>query len=373
MIPVCTPLITEADTAAVTNAVSEGWVSADGPYVAAFEEAWAAECQRDHGIAVANGTAALQLAIAALDLPPGSEIIIPSFTIMSCALAAVYNNLVPVFVDCHADTWTMNEDAVAEAITEKTRAIMIVHMYGHPCHMDPLLELAKKHSLKVVEDAAQTHGAMYRGQPCGSFGDVSCFSFYANKIITTGEGGMVVTDNPLYAEKIRQLRNLSHSPKQRFYHDELGYNYRMTSMQAALGTSQSQRLQQLVDKKRDIAARYTEAFSDIASLQLPTEKSWAHNVFWMYGIVIDASAGLDATAVIKQLRDCGIGARSFFIGLHQQPALINKFGTFTGDFSVTEKISQQGLYLPSGLNLLDGEDIQQVIKVVRQIFEVAHA
>ncbi|HEX8968212.1 MAG TPA: DegT/DnrJ/EryC1/StrS family aminotransferase, partial [Chloroflexota bacterium] len=228
MIPVNEPLLTEADFASVNQALRSGWISGAGPHIDAFEAGWAAYCGRKHGIAVANGTVALQVAVSLLDLQPGDEVIMPTFTIISCALPVVLAGARPVLVDSDPRSWTMDTAQVGSKITSRTRAIMAVHIYGHPVDMDPLIELATQHRLDLIEDAAEAHGAEYRGRRIGGFGASSCFSFYANKLVTTGEGGMVLVDDDHLAERARRLRNLGFQSARRFLHAELGFNFRLT-------------------------------------------------------------------------------------------------------------------------------------------------
>ncbi len=237
-IPVNQPVLDGNEKAYLVRCIESGWISSEGPAVQEFEQKIAARVGRRHGIAVSNGSTALELAVRILRLPEGSEVIMPAFTIISCAAAIVRAGLVPVLVDADPDTWNMDVSKIADRLTPKTKAIMVVHIYGLPTDMQPILELAEERGLRVVEDAAEMHGQTYRGKACGSFGDASIFSFYPNKHITTGEGGMVLTDDPELAEACRSLRNLSHSPKRRFVHDELGFNYRLTNLQAAVGLAQ---------------------------------------------------------------------------------------------------------------------------------------
>ena len=222
---------------------------------------------------------ALQVAVKCIGLEPEDEVIMPTFTIISCALAIIYNGGVPVLVDCDPRTWCMDVTQIEAKVSKRTRAIMPVHIYGHPVDMDPLIKLAQKHNLVIIEDAAEAHGAEYKGRKCGGLGDISCFSFYANKIITTGEGGMVLTNNPEYAEKARSLRNLCFRKEHRFYHTELGYNFRLTNLQAAIGLAQLERVDELVNRKCWMGQAYTERLRDVEGLELPVEEPWAKNVF----------------------------------------------------------------------------------------------
>jgi perosamine synthetase len=372
MIPVNEPLLSGNELDYVTDCIKTGWVSSAGKYINAFESGWAAYCGKKQGIAVSNGTTALDVAVHCLGLKPGDEVILPSFTIISCALAIVKNNAKPVLVDCDPKTWTMDVTQVQEKITKRTRAIMPVHIYGHPVEMDPLLELAEDHRLSIIEDAAEAHGAEYHSvrtgswNRCGSFGTMSCFSFYANKLITTGEGGMVLTDDENLAKKARAYRDLCFQPKRRFCHDDLGNNYRLTNLQAALGLAQMERIEQIIRQKRHMAEEYTRLLHDIPDIQLPAEEPWAKSVYWMYGLVLSGKCRMNNTEFAKALYAKGIDTRPFFIGMHEQPAL-KKRGLFSGEkYPVTERIARQGLYLPSGLVLTD-EQIRTVASAVREV------
>jgi perosamine synthetase len=367
MIPVNEPLLSGNELKYVTECIRTGWVSSAGQFINEFESGWASYCGKKFGIAVSNGTTALDVAVHCLGIKPGDEVILPSFTIISCALAVVKNGGVPVLVDCDRDTWTMDPAQVQEKITSKTKAIMPVHIYGHPVEMDPLLELAEDHQLSIIEDAAEAHGAEYKSgtntwRRCGSFGTFSCFSFYANKLVTTGEGGMVLTDDETLAKKARSYRDLCFQPQQRFLHEHLGNNYRLTNIQAALGVAQLERMDEIIAKKLSMAKEYSRLLKDIPQIQLPVEKPWARSVYWMYGLVLSEKSGLDAREFARRLLEKGIDTRPFFLGMHEQPAF-RKRGLFAGEhFPVTERIARQGLYLPSGLTLSS-----------RQISEVAQA
>jgi perosamine synthetase len=360
VIPVNEPLLTERDLEYVSECVRTGWISSAGRFIDEFEEKWAAYCGRKYGIAVSNGTTALQVAVRCLDLEPGDEVIMPSFTIISCALAVVENGGVPVVVDCDPNTWCMDVHQIERKITARTRAIMPVHIYGHPVDMDPLLETADKHGLSVIEDAAEVHGAEYLSgrksanpswRRCGSFGTLSCFSFYANKLITTGEGGMVLTDDPALAARARSLRNLCFQPERRFYHQDLGFNFRLTNMQAALGLAQFERMDEIIARKRWMGKEYTRRLRELKVLQLPVEEPWARNVYWMYGMVVAEETGMDAAKLANRLRERGVETRPFFLGMHEQP-VFHKRGLFVKErYAVTERLARQGLYLPSGLAL----------------------
>ena len=365
MIPVSEPLLDERALGYVREAVCSGWISSEGRFIGEFEHRWADYCGVSHGIAVCNGTAALELAMAALALPPGSEVILPSFTIISCAAAVLRTGCRPVLVDCEPDTWCLDVAEVRRKITNRTRAIMPVHMYGHMADMNPLLELAREFGLAIIEDAAEAHGAQYHGRRAGGVGTMGCFSFYANKIVTTGEGGMVVTNDSKLAERARRFRNLCFGRDQRFSHTELGYNFRMTNLQAAVGLAQLERIDDHLARKRRLAARYAERLGELGGVQLPVERPNVTNVYWMYGIVLDDGLPLDAATLGARLKAQGVDSRPFFLGMHEQPVL-RELGLFAGEtYPVTERLARRGLYLPSGLNLSETE-IDQVCLAVKR-------
>ena len=371
MIPVNEPLILEKEIEYVNEALRTGWISSEGKFIKEFEQKFARYVNRKYGIAVDNGTNALILALRALDIPEGSEVIIPSFTIISCALACVYNNLVPVFVDSEADTWNMDITKIEEKITRKTRAIMIVHIYGHPADVDNIMPIAKKHNLYVIEDFAEAIGSEYKGVRCGNQGDIGCVSFYANKVITTGEGGMCLTNNEELDKKLRQLKNLSFIPERRFVHYNLGFNFRMTNIQAAIGLAQTERIEESVKKKICIGKTYNKLLKPLEErklIKLPVEKEWAKNTYWMYGVVLNNGTGLDAQGAMKRLAEKGVQSRPFFYPMHMQPAF-EEFPWFRKEsMSVSENISKYGFYLPSGLTLTES----QIVKVVNCLMEVCN-
>jgi perosamine synthetase len=366
MIPVNEPLIGAKEIEYVTECLKTGWISSAGHFIEEFEHCWAAYCGMTHGIAVCNGTVALEAALACLDLDFGDEVILPSFTIISCVLAVVEAGAKPVLVDCDPRTWTMDVCQVAEKITPRTRAIMPVHIYGHPVDMDPLCALALQHHLILIEDAAEAHGAEYKGRRCGGLGDVSCFSFYANKILTTGEGGMILVREAQMAERLRRERNLAFKPERRFYHTSLGHNYRMTNIQAAIGLAQLEQMEEHLAHKRWMGKAYSERLADLAQIQLPVEEPWAKNVYWMYGVVLSDDAGCDAVEFARRLRTEGVETRPFFLGMHEQPVFHDR-GLFLGEhFPISERIARQGLYLPSGLTLTESQ-LNQVCAAVRKV------
>ena len=368
MIPVNEPLLDGNEKKYLSECVDTGWISSEGPFVKKFENLFASYIGAKHGIAVCNGTAALEVAMAAIDIRSGDEVIIPAFTIISCALAVIRYGGIPVLVDVKPDTWCMDIDQVRDKTTSRTKAIMPVHMYGHPVDMDPVMELAEKHGLYVIEDAAEVHGAEYKGKKCGNIGHINCFSFYANKIITTGEGGMILTNDDSLAERARLHRNLCFKAGRRFYHEELGGNYRMTNLQAAVGTAQCERIEEFVGIKRRNGVEYNRLLADIDFIQKPVEKEWAKNVYWMYGIVLDEAAGFTAEDFANKLKKKGVDTRPFFLGMHEQPVFHN-MGLFKDErYPVSERIARQGLYLPSGLTLTE-DNIEEVVKAIREVFE----
>jgi perosamine synthetase len=367
MIPVNQPLLEGNEKKYLLECLETGWISSEGPFVERFEAAFAARVGRKHGIAVTNGSAALEAAVAALKLGPGDEVILPSFTIISCAAAVVRAGAMPVLVDSDPATWNMDVAQIEGRITARTRAIMVVHIYGLPCDMDPILALARKHRLAVIEDAAEMHGQTYRGRPCGSFGELSVFSFYPNKHVTTGEGGMLVTDDAGLAARCRSLRNLCFKPEQRFVHDELGWNLRMTNLQAALGLAQLERLDDTLKRKRAMGAAYQRLLAGIAGLQLPLERTrFADSAYWVFGLVLDVARGMDAREAMRRLGAAGVGTRPFFWPMHRQP-VFEQMGLFAGErHPVAERLGTHGFYVPSGV-ALRAEQIEIVADAVRKL------
>lgn len=365
------PLLNGNEKKYLCECIDTGWISSEGPFVREFEEKMSKKVGRKFGIAVSNGTAALEVAVQALGIGEGDEVIMPTFTIISCAMAVTKLGAVPVFVDSDIDTWNMKVDEIEDKITDKTKAIMIVHLYGLPVETDKVLALAKKYNLKVIEDAAEMHGQTYNGQPCGSFGDISTFSFYPNKHITTGEGGMVVTDSEELAERCRSLRNLCFRKDVRYVHDEISDNYRFTNLQAAIGLAQLERLDEFVERKRNMGRYYTEKLKDIDGLKFPMEKTdYAENIYWVYGLVLDRSINADNKTVQKLLSEEGIGSRTFFWCMHEQPVYRN-MGLFEEEnYLNAEYLARKGFYIPSGLALTREQMdivIDKVVKVMKVI------
>jgi len=362
MIQVNTPIITKEASKYIQDCLDTGWISSQGKYVSRFEKEFADYIGVKYATTISNGTTALHIACQLLDLKPGDEIILPDLTIISCINAVWYTGATPILVDIDKESFTMDPELIEKKITKKTKAIMVVHLYGHPADMDPILKIAKKYKLKIIEDAAEAHGAEYKGKKCGSIGDIGVFSFYPNKLITTGEGGMVVTNNKNYYKHAVLLKDLSHSPKKRFKHFEIGNNYRMTNMQAALGCAQMLHIDEFFQKKQDMARLYNEGLKDIIGLHIPITKKWALNSYWMYAITVDKKFPYNRDEFRKKLKENGIDTRDFFYPLHSQPIYI-KMEKSKGSFPVSLKASKEGLYLPSGLALSKNE-IETVIKAV---------
>jgi len=366
-VPVNEPLLDGNEKDYLIECIETGWISSEGPFVSRFEEAMARLTGRAYAVAVTNGSAALELAVELLDIGPGDEVIIPAFTIISCAAPIVRRGAIPVVVDADPRAWTMDIKAIEPLITPRTRAIMPVHIYGLPVDMDPVLEIAQRHGLRMIEDAAEAHGLTYKDRQCGSFGDASIFSFYPNKHVTSGEGGMVLTDNSLLAERARSLRNLCFKAERRFEHDELGYNYRMSNLQAAVGVAQVEQLAVTLEAKHAMGRRYTELLADVEGITLPVAcTGYAHNDYWVYGVVLDDDVPADAREVMRRLGELGIGTRPFFYPMHLQP-VFRRMGLFEGvHCPVAERLGERGLYLPSG-RAITAEQIERSATALRSV------
>lgn len=353
MIPVAEPSLGEEELKNVVAAVESGWISSRGPFITEFEDKFAEYCGTRYGVSTSNGTTALHLALVALDIKKGDEVILPTLTFISTANAVTYTGAKPVFVDSHPRYWCMNPEKIREKITKKTKAIIAVHLYGHPCDMDPIQEIAEKYSLKVVEDAAEAHGAEYKGKKIGSLSDVSCFSFYGNKIITSGEGGMCLTDDEKLAEKMRTLRDHGMNPEKKYWHDVIGFNYRMTNLQAAVGVAQLKKLDKFITEKRRIAAEYNRLLENARGIKTPPEEPWAKNVYWMYSILSERR-----DEIMQKLKEAEIDSRPFFHPVHQQPPYKRR-----DKYPIAEDLSAHGLNLPSSVSLRN-EDIAKIASVI---------
>jgi perosamine synthetase len=368
-IPVNEPLLNGNEKQYLIECIDTGWISSEGPFVDRFEREFAASVSRSHGIAVANGTAAIDTAIEVLGFAPGDEIILPTFTIISCINHMIRKGIVPVLVDSDPITWNMDVSQVEAKITPRTRAIMVVHIYGLPVDLDPVMDIAHRYGLKVIEDAAEMHGQTYRGQPCGSFGDLSVFSFYPNKHITTGEGGMIVTNDDHLAAECRGLRNLCFQPQKRFNHQRLGWNFRMTNMQAAVGVAQLERFPEHIRRKRNMGATYQTGLAEVPGLQLPLpETAYAQNIYWVFGLILESQVSFDAEEAMTRLSKMGVGTRPFFWPMHEQPVL-RSMSLFHGErYPVAENMARRGFYIPSGLGLTTNQQ-EAVIAGMRELME----
>lgn len=367
-IPVNEPLFDGNEKKYLMDCIDTGWISSAGSYVTKLEEGVASYVGRRGGVSVCNGTAALEVAVEALEIPKGSEVILPAFTIISCANAVIKAGLVPVLVDAVPATWNMDVSQIESKITSKTKAIMAVHIYGLPVDMKPLLDIAKKHNLYVIEDAAEAIGVTCYGKQCGSFGDISAMSFFANKHITTGEGGMVLADDEKLITRSGRVKNLFFDAERRYIHDEIGSNFRMTNIQAAIGVAQLEKLDEHMKLKRSIGVKYNELLAGNGHFTLPVDTTdYAENKYWIYGMVINDDIDADATFAMSKLKEMGIGTRHFFYPLHLQPAY-NKLGLFEGEsYPVAENLAKKGFYVPAGMGITD-EQIEQVAECVKKIF-----
>lgn len=372
MIPINEPLLDGNEKKYLNECIDTGWISSEGPFVKRFEEAFAAFTGVRHGVAVCNGTAALETALYALGVGKDDEVIMPSFTIISCAVACIRLRAKLVLVDIEPDAWTMDVSQIESKITSKTKVIMPVHIYGHPVDMDEIFKLSEKYGLKILEDAAEVHGAEYFSKhkggkwlKCGAMGHASAISFYANKIITTGEGGMVLTNDGEVAERARSYRNLCFKEEKRFYHTDLGYNFRMTNLQAAVGLAQVEQIERFVGIKIRLGQYYRMRFAGIRGIRFMPIKEYAKSVYWMYSVELDPASGITAEDMMNRLKKRDIGTRPFFRGLHDQPVL-SDMGLFIGEkYPATDLASQYGFYLPSGLTLTE-KDIDNVVAAVTE-------
>jgi perosamine synthetase len=366
IIPVCEPTLGGNEAKYVLDCIESNWISSAGKYIPAFEEKFAAECDCKYGVACCNGTVALHLALAALGLEPGDEVILPTFTMIATINAVAYTGATPVLIDSEPSTWNMDVEQLADKISPKTKVVMPMHTYGHPVDMDPVMELADQHGLFVLEDAAEAHGAEYKGRRAGGLGHASGFSFYANKVITTGEGGMITTNDAKLADLTTNLRDHAFSSERHFWHKFVGFNYRMTNLQAAVGLAQVEQMAQFVESRRRNAALYTRLLDEIPGIVTPPETEWAKNVFWMYSILVEDEFGMNRDQLRAYLARYGIETRTFFIPMHLQPIY---YEAFKGQrYPVSEMLCQRGFYLPSASSLTT-EQVRYIVDIVRQAYE----
>ena len=366
-IPVSKPWLEKEETDYVLSALVDGAISGSyGKYIERFENDFARYCDASYGISTSSSTAALHLALATLGIGPGDEVLVSTFTNMATFFAVLYQGAQPVPVDIEPDTWNINSNLIEEKITKETRAILVVHIYGHPVDMAPVLDLAREHGLYVVEDCAEAHGALYRGQKTGSLGDVGCFSFYANKILTTGEGGMLTTSSTEIAERARALRSLAFGTTSKFMHEDIGFNYRLTNLQAAIGCAQLERIEQIITRKREVAQYYNAHLCDVPGLQLPVEESYARNVYWMYHVLVREEFGSSRQVVMGKLRNRGIETREAFVPYNMQEIILRRGWVKMGDCPVANYVARNGFYLPSGPTLSE-EDLEYVVNSLTNI------
>lgn len=362
-IPVAEPSITQKEIEYVLDAVKSGWVSSLGGYITKFEQEFAKYIGVKYALTTSNGTVALHLALVSLGIKQGDEVLVPDLTFVATANAVAYTGATPVFVDVDPETWCIDPYDARKKITSKTKAIIPVHLYGHPADMDSINELAQEYNLFVIEDAAEAHGAEYKGKKVGGLGTCGVFSFYGNKIITTGEGGMITTNDENLYERAKYLRDHAMSKEKRYWHTEIGYNYRMTNIQAALGLAQLERIEDLISKKRTIFSWYKELLNDLEGIRLNPEKEWAKNVYWMVCLVIDREGDSIRDELMLKLKEKGIDSRPFF---YPMSSLVMYGGVAKN--MVTKYLSERGINLPSGVSL-KREDVEWITSNVVRIIE----
>lgn len=360
MIPVYQPSIGTRERDYVLRAVESTWISSKGEFLERFENEFPAYLGSAHGIATCNGTVSLHLALVALGIGAGDEVIVPTLTYVASVNAITYTGATPVFVDAHPGYWNLDPALIEDRITPRTKAIMVVHLYGHAADMDPIMAIAAKHGLHVVEDAAEAHGATYRGRKVGTFGIAGSFSFFGNKIITTGEGGMVVTDDAEFADTCRHLRGQGVSPTRTYWHDVVGFNYRMTNIAAAIGVAQLESIEDTLAVKRRIADRYRDRLAGVPGVTFQPEMEWATNVYWMVSILVDPSL---RDGLMAFMRERGADSRPFFYPAHTLPMYLTD-----ERFPVAERVGASGINLPSSPTLTDDE-VDLVCGLVAEFME----
>lgn len=363
MIPIYEPVLGDLELEYVQTCIRSGWISSLGEFIPQFEDKFATFCGSKYGVTTSNGTTALHLALLALDIGPGDEVIVPSLTFIASANAVVYTGATPVFADSEKNSWNIDPSDIQAKITPRTRAIMVVHLYGHPADMNPILKLAKEYNLFVIEDAAEAHGALYYGHRVGSLGTIGCFSFYGNKIITTGEGGMCLTNDSVLAERMKAFRDHGMSPTKRYWHPIIGYNYRITNIQAAIGVAQMTRIETIIKRKREIAHLYNDLLKGFQGIGLPPEMENCASVYWMYSVLIEDKFGMSRDQVIVELKRNGIDSRPFFYPIHTQPPYTKGLR-----LPVCEELGQKGINLPSAATLTNN----QVEMVTKALLESHH-
>jgi len=368
---VCEPLLNGNEKEYVNEALSTNWISSRGKYVNDFENIFAKFCNTKYAVSVSNGTNAIHLALKAVGIEPGDEIIVPDFTMICSVLPIIYLNAIPIFVDAESETWNIDPERIEERITTKTKAIMVVHIYGHPCDMKPIWTIAKKYNLKIIEDAAEAHGAEYFGTKCGNLGDIAAFSFFSNKIVTTGEGGMVVTNNSEYDQRSRYFKDLCFplTGERTYFHEDIGYQYRLSNLQAAIGVAQMELIEDYIQMRRNNNFLYRKYLKDILGIKFQPEREGCKNIFWMNSMIIQPEVlGISRDEFMSRLSDFGIQSRKFFIPMHQQPCLEKFYNRNSISFPVSDHLSETGLYLPSSSGLLDKE-IEHICNIIKKILK----
>jgi perosamine synthetase len=363
MIPIMEPWLDHQEKDRVIDCLNTGWISSQGPYIPEFERSFSEFCRTRYGVATSNGTTALHLALLTLGIGPGDEVIVPALSFIASANVVVYTGARPVFADVDENTWTLNPALIEPLITPKTKAIIPVHLYGHPTHMEPIMELARKHHLWVVEDAAEAHGAEYKGERVGALGHMGCFSFYGNKIISTGEGGMLVTNNEEWVEKARILRDHGMSKTKKYWHPVVGYNFRMTNIQAAIGLGQMTKIDQLISLKRQIADYYRKGLKDLPGIILPVEEAWAKSVFWLFNLRLRPEINKNRNDLMTLLSKGEVESRPVFYPIPAMPPYQGQ-----GSFPVSEQVSAQGISLPSGFKLTPSQQ-DYIISIIKNFIE----
>ncbi len=360
-IPVAEPALVGNEKAYVNDCLDSSWISSNGKYIERFEKSFAEFCGVNHAIACANGTVALHAALLGLGVQPGDEVIVPTLTYIATANAVTYCGAKPVFADSELNTWNIDPALIESKITERTKGIIPVHLYGHPVNMEPLLDIARRHNLFVLEDAAEAHGATYKGEKVGALGHAAVFSFYGNKVITTGEGGMIVTDDAALAARMRQIKGQGMDPQRRYWFPMIGYNYRMTNIEAAIGLAQLEQVDWHIERRRENARWYREFLRDCRALILMPELPWAASVFWLFSVVLKTETGISRDDVMTRLCDHGIETRPFFYPLHTLPVYAEQ-----AQYPVAEMLAAHGINLPSSAKLARA-DVEYICDCLKAI------
>lgn len=357
IIQVAAPTLIGNEKAYVLDCLDSNWISSNGKYIELFETQFADFCQARYALSCSNGTVALHLALLALGIGQGDEVLVPTLTYVATANAVMYCGATPVFVDSEYNTWNIDPNLIESKINTNTKAIIVVHLYGCPVELTPILEIAQKYNLWVIEDAAEAHGAEYKEQKVGVIGDIGTFSFYGNKIITTGEGGMVVTNNEQFAQKMRQLKGQGMDLNRRYWFPIIGYNYRMTNIAAAIGLGQLEKIDWHIERRRQIAHQYKSRLFGIPGICFQDERSWVKAVYWMSSIVLSKDAAISRDRLMEKLFEMGIETRPFFFPMHTLPIYKNQINS--QNYPIADLLSATGINLPSSANL-SSQDIDYI-------------